>query len=94
MFAVAEPEISGRYDKSACNIKESSIFSAIGQTPWVDDSPPWYHKARNFPFEALRRAAALGEYTLTDRGTWCAIGSDVREKLMVFVSSHTILCCL
>ena len=41
----------------------------------------------DFPFQAIRKAADLGEYTLTDRGTWCAIESSVREKLTVFVCS-------
>ena len=41
----------------------------------------------DFPIQAIRKAADLGEYTLTDRGTWCAIESTVREKLTVFVRS-------
>ena len=39
----------------------------------------------DFPFQALGEAAKLGEYTLTDYGTWCAVDSDVRDKLKIFV---------
>ena len=41
------------------------------------------------PFEALESAAALGEYSLTDRGTWFAIGLTVRERMKVYVSQDT-----
>ena len=40
----------------------------------------------DFPFQAIRAASKLGEYTLTDYGTWCAIEEDVRDKLAMFVS--------
>lgn len=39
----------------------------------------------DFPFQAIRKAAELGEYTITDFGTWCAIEPDVRDKLDIFV---------
>lgn len=39
----------------------------------------------DFPFQAIRQAAELGEHTITDFGTWCAIESDVRDKLDIFV---------
>lgn len=38
-----------------------------------------------FPFQAIRKAVELGEYTLTDRGTWCVIELAVRDKLTIFV---------
>ena len=41
----------------------------------------------DFPFQAIRAASKLGEYTLTDYGTWCAIEQDVRDKLAIFVST-------
>ena len=40
----------------------------------------------NFPFQAIREAAAKGEYTITDKGTWWAIESEARDKLSIFVS--------
>lgn len=75
-----------RYDKSANNIKESAIWAAIGQTPWSHPYSTWYHKYVEFPFQALRAASELGEYTLTDQGTWWAIEGEVRERMVVFVS--------
>ena len=39
----------------------------------------------DFPFQAIRKAAELGEYTLTDFGTWCAVESTVRDELEIFV---------
>ena len=41
----------------------------------------------DFPFQAIRAASELGEYTLTDYGTWCAIEQDVRDRLAIFVST-------
>lgn len=76
-----------RYDKSANNIRESNIWTSIGQTPWSHPYSSWYHRYVDFPFGALRAASRLGEYTLVDRGTWYAVGGEVRNKMMVFVSS-------
>lgn len=44
----------------------------------------------DFPFQAIRKAAELGEYTLTDFGTWCTIEPSVKDKLTVFVSVLSI----
>jgi len=77
-----------RYDKSAANIKESYIWSMIGQTPWAHPLSTWYHRYTEFPFQALKAASMLGEYTLTDRGTWLAVDESIRRKMVVFVSSY------
>jgi len=74
-----------RYDKSATNIKESSIWSAIGQTPWSHPYSSWYHRDVLFPFDALRAAAKLQEYTLVDRGTWYAVDEWVRDEMTIFM---------
>ncbi|KAJ8069750.1 hypothetical protein OCU04_000174 [Sclerotinia nivalis] len=86
MACVENPNIRflSRYDKSANNIKESAIWTAIGQTPWAHPYSSWYHRYVEFPFAALRAACALGEYTLTDKGTWLSIEEDIREKMSVF----------
>ncbi|KAK4694773.1 hypothetical protein P7C71_g2859, partial [Lecanoromycetidae sp. Uapishka_2] len=73
-----------RYDSSAGNIKESALWATIGQTPWAPPVAPWYHMLVDFPFQAIRKAAELGEYTVTDYGTWCAIESPVRDALEIF----------
>jgi len=74
-----------RYDKSAANIKESAIWTAIGQTPWSYPRSSWYHTFVDFPFRALEVAALLGEYSLVDKGTWWSVEPWVREKLTIFV---------
>lgn len=76
-----------RYDKSATNIKESSIWAAIGQTPWSFPYTDWYHRNVDFLFRTMEVAALLGEYTLIDRGTWFAVNDSIREKMTVFVCS-------
>jgi len=95
--AVANPSavhFLSRYDKSATNIKESLIWTSIGQCPWVDpDSADLYHRYPAFPFQVLETAARLGEYTLVDRGTWWGVGGWVRERMVVFVGS-AFLCAL
>ncbi|RDW80191.1 hypothetical protein BP6252_04829 [Coleophoma cylindrospora] len=73
-----------RYDKSAANIKESNLWSAIGQTPWSYPYSNWYHRYVDFPFAALKAAAQLGEYTITDKGTWLAIDSWIRDSMEIF----------
>ena len=80
-----------RYDASAGNITESSIWTTIGHTPWAKPSAAWYHMLGDFPFQAIRQAAVLNEYTLTDYGTWCAIESETRDKLTVFVCRISLL---
>jgi ABC-type tungstate transport system permease subunit len=45
-----------------------------------------YHKNVELPIQALRAASELGEYTVTDRGTWWAVEGEVRERMVVFVS--------
>ncbi|KAJ3934051.1 MAG: hypothetical protein NXY57DRAFT_1037126 [Lentinula lateritia] len=73
-----------RFDKSATNIKESGLFIDIGQVPWAHPPSPWYHIYPRFPRESLCAASVLGEYTLTDRGTWLSSEKGVREGLRVF----------
>ncbi len=79
-----------RYDKSANNIRESMIWTTIEQTPWSHPYSSWYHRYVNFPFGALRAASRLGEYTLVDRGSWYAIGDEVRREMTVFVSPNKV----
>ncbi|KAH6619913.1 extracellular solute-binding protein family 1 [Boeremia exigua] len=58
-----------RYDKSATNLKESTLWLGIGQVPWALPYSTWYHQFPAFPIQALSTASLLKEYTLTDRGT-------------------------
>ena len=80
-----------RYDKSANNIRESSIWTSIGQTPWSEPYSTWYHRYVDMPIGALRAASRLGEYTLVDRGTWYAVEESVKEGLVVYVSVQIMM---
>ncbi len=71
-----------RFDKSATNIKESALWTAIGQVPWGIPYSTWYHVFLQFPIQALEAAATLGQYTLTDWGTW--LSTDVSDSLVIY----------
>ncbi|KAJ1309953.1 hypothetical protein OPQ81_006712 [Rhizoctonia solani] len=71
-----------RYDKSATNIKDSELFVAVGQVPWAYAYSKWYHQYVAYPIDALTAAAKLGEYTITDRGTWLSTPTDVTSQLV------------
>lgn len=62
-----------RYDKSATNLKESTLWLGIGQVPWALPYSTWYHQFPAFPIQALSTASLLKEYTLTDRGTFLSL---------------------
>ena len=76
-----------RYDKSATNIKESAIWTSIGQTPWSYPFSFFYHINPEFPYQALATAARLQEYTLVDRGTWYGAEPWIREDMKIYVRS-------
>ncbi|KAK2792873.1 hypothetical protein FQN52_002551 [Onygenales sp. PD_12] len=88
MYAVAESgrnvRFLSRYDKSATNIKESELWMKIGEVPWAEKPSPWYHKNAEYPIQALTTAAKLGEYTLTDWGTYLSVSEDVRKQLVIY----------
>ena len=73
-----------RYDKSATNIAESQLWLAIGQAPWATAYSTWYHQYINFPAQALRAAALLEEYTLTDRGTLLSSPKEVQNATRIY----------
>jgi ABC-type tungstate transport system permease subunit len=54
------------------------------QTPWALPYSTWYHQYPGFPREALKAAAKLSEYTLTDRGTWLSSPSSVTHGLEIY----------
>jgi ABC-type tungstate transport system permease subunit len=62
-----------RYEKSATNMKESTLWLGIGQVPWALPYSTWYHQFPAFPIQALSTASLLKEYTLTDRGTFLSL---------------------
>ncbi|KAL4972962.1 hypothetical protein BDW66DRAFT_143130 [Aspergillus desertorum] len=73
-----------RYDKSATSIKDSELWIRIGQVPWAMKYSNWYHQFMAYPIQALKAAAALEEYTLTDWGTYLSVDESVRNQLTVY----------
>ncbi|EKC97609.1 hypothetical protein A1Q2_08068 [Trichosporon asahii var. asahii CBS 8904] len=73
-----------RFDKSATNIKESALWTGIGQVPWANTYSKWYHQYVAFPLQALEAAIKLGEYTITDRGTLLSLDAGIANKTRIF----------
>ncbi|KUJ08065.1 uncharacterized protein LY89DRAFT_600716, partial [Mollisia scopiformis] len=73
-----------KFDASAANVKESNLWSTIGQAPWSDIHSSWYHRYVNTSPKALEVAAQMQEYTLIEGGTWLAADAETRENMMVF----------
>ncbi|KAH6662241.1 hypothetical protein B0J14DRAFT_308586 [Halenospora varia] len=73
-----------RYDKSATNIKESELWLGIGQVPWATAYSTWYHQYIAFPLGALTAAILLEEYTLTDRGTFLSLPSNLTSQTVIY----------
>ncbi|KAH6634499.1 hypothetical protein B0J18DRAFT_21715 [Chaetomium sp. MPI-SDFR-AT-0129] len=76
-----------RYDKSATNIKESDFWISIGQVPWATAYSTWYHQYIAFPIQALTAAILLNEYTLTDRGTFLSLPSNLTSATTIYKAS-------
>ncbi|KAJ9658680.1 hypothetical protein H2198_003558 [Neophaeococcomyces mojaviensis] len=73
-----------RFDKSATNIKDSQLFINIGQVPWATAYSTWYHQYIAFPIQALTAAITLGEYTITDRGTWLSLPTNLTQQATIY----------
>ncbi|QSS48746.1 extracellular tungstate binding protein [Histoplasma capsulatum var. duboisii H88] len=73
-----------RFDKSATNIKDSSLFIGIGQVPWATSAAKWYHQYIAYPIQALHAASMLEEYTITDRGTFLSVSQEVRDNIVIY----------
>lgn len=73
-----------RYDKSATNIKESQLWIQIGQVPWATAYSTWYHQYIAYPIQALTAAILLDEYTITDRGTYLSISTELQSKTVIY----------
>ncbi|OBT75116.1 hypothetical protein VF21_05493 [Pseudogymnoascus sp. 05NY08] len=73
-----------RSDGSASNVKESSIWSAIGRTPSASAGASWYASSEGSALETLAEAAMIGAYTLTDSGIWYTASEESRKELTIF----------
>ncbi|MDX2203143.1 MAG: substrate-binding domain-containing protein [Hyphomicrobiaceae bacterium] len=66
--AIASPFVS-RGDKSGTHAAELALWKQAGLSP-AADKPGWYREIGQGMGAALNTAAAMGAYTLSDRGTW------------------------
>ena len=57
------------------------------QVPWATAYSTWYHQYIAFPIQALTAAILLNEYTLTDRGTFLSLPSDLTNRTTVYKAS-------
>jgi len=69
--AAAAPFLS-RADRSGTHQRERALFAAAGITPGA-----WYRRHRMGMAALLRRAEAIGAYTLADRGTFAALAGEL-----------------
>ncbi|TAQ86069.1 hypothetical protein B7494_g5615 [Chlorociboria aeruginascens] len=73
-----------RFDGSATCVKETELWLSIGRMPFCHPQAAWFHKYHTFPVAALTAALVLGEYTLTDRGTYLTLPPALRSQARVF----------
>ncbi|KAH8428603.1 uncharacterized protein LDX57_006299 [Aspergillus melleus] len=82
-----------RFDKSATNIKDSELWINIGQVPWATTYSKWYHQYMDYPLQALKAAITLGEYTVTDRGTYLTLQNEeenITDSIHIYKSGEDI----
>jgi ABC-type tungstate transport system permease subunit len=54
------------------------------QVPWATAYSTWYHQYIAFPLQALTAAILLQEYTLTDRGTFLSLPSNLTSQTVIY----------
>jgi ABC-type tungstate transport system permease subunit len=52
--------------------------------PWATAYSTWYHQYIVFPLQALTAAILLQEYTLTDRGTFLSLPSNLTSQAVIY----------
>ena len=77
----AKAPFVSRGDKSGTNALELRIWRAAGLDP--KSFGPWYRDIGGGMGAALNAAAAMGAYTLSDRGTWLSFNNKGGLKVLV-----------
>ena len=54
------------------------------QVPWATAYSTWYHQYIAFPLQALTAAILLQEYTLSDRGTYLSLPSNLTSQSVIY----------
>ena len=68
-----------RGDKSGTDALEKRLWKVAGLDP-VRFGGGWYRDIGGGMGAALNAAAAMGAYTLSDRGTWLSFGNKTRHE--------------
>ncbi|MGB0843593.1 MAG: substrate-binding domain-containing protein [Alphaproteobacteria bacterium] len=79
---------ASRGDNSGTHKAELRLWEAAGLTP-TNFSAHWYKQLGSGMGATLNTSAALGAYTLSDRGTWLAFNN--KQDMEVLVSDYPVL---
>jgi len=79
-IAMAKAPFVSRGDKSGTDALEKRLWKASGIDP-VSIGGGWYRDIGGGMGVALNAAAAMGAYTLSDRGTWLSFGNKAGMKI-------------
>jgi tungstate transport system substrate-binding protein len=75
VIAAAEAPFVSRGDRSGTDALEHRLWRAAGIDPLRAGGGAWYRDIGGGMGAALNTAAAMGAYTLSDRGTWLSFGN-------------------
>lgn len=63
------------------------------KVPWATTYSKWYHQYMDYPLQALEAAIKLGEYTITDRGTYLTLQNQeqgITDSIDIYKSGEDI----
>jgi tungstate transport system substrate-binding protein len=82
-IAAAAATFVSRGDKSGTDALEHRLWRAAGIDPARAGGRSWYRDIGGGMGAALNTAAAMGAYTLSDRGTWLSFGNKGELAVLV-----------
>ena len=81
IYAAGSPFVS-RGDKSGTHAAELALWTAAGLDP-AASKPAWYREIGQGMGAALNTAGAMGDYVLSDRGTWISFKNKGDLQIVV-----------
>ncbi len=82
-IAKAKAPFVSRGDESGTNAKELALWQLAGIDPAKAGQGSWYRETGSGMGATLNTAAAMGGYTLTDRGTWISFKNRGDLEILV-----------
>ncbi len=82
-IAVAKAPFVSRGDRSGTDALEKRLWKAAAMDPAAHPEGGWYRDIGGGMGAALNAAAAMGAYTLSDRGTWLSFGHKDGMKIVL-----------